>query len=231
MPGSGLYTELEPRQQSMIPAKVVWEVEKCHLEEKAIGYKRIKLGKELGLWVSLLPCQALEEASFPDITFDICPDCTAMERDFSQAAPQPGWLLPECWPWPRPLLMFACPVSPTVTMCALRGWAAGRREPGHLARLRGTSVYNGQGQGWRDTPHQGRVTRPGVGGGAELCFEYLKGTWHCLHVCPWNARGKWPNYFYQALKEVFGCVNVEFVGVERGVWSTKLSKHFLSHWP
>lgn len=65
------------------------------MEEKAIGYRRIKLGKELGLRVPLLPCQALEEASFPDITFDICPDRTAMERDFSQAAPQPGRLLPE----------------------------------------------------------------------------------------------------------------------------------------
>ena len=100
-----------------------------------------------------LPCSAPEEANFPAIAFDICPDCTAMERNFSQAVS----CIPARMASTRTLVLAWCAFnvclhSPTrcYSHVHLEVGSKQERAQGTWRDLWGTSVYcelSGQGGG------------------------------------------------------------------------------------
>lgn len=119
-----------------------------------------------------------------------------MERNFSQAVS----CIPAGMASTRMLVLAWCAFnvclhSPTrcYSHVHLEVDSKQERAQGTWRDLWGTSVYcelSGQGGGGGTHQRRGESEEEG---GAEMCFEHLKATWHCLRVCAWNAGGKQPN--------------------------------------
>lgn len=117
------------------------------------------------------PTEPLQEAGFPAVTSDVCPDCTAIKMTFSQAVTY----MPAGMASTTISFLTCC----TFNVCLHFLQREGRRS-GETEALRVCYELRGEVLRLRDPLKGGQRSM----GAQKMCFRHVKGEWHCLLVCP-----------------------------------------------